>query len=230
MLASGKILLLVLTLTPQMGLAACGSGEAAQTPAPQTPDSPVETPDGGGAVEQGWVTPGTETDRGFVLDNVLHSETEGDIHFSLYVPDNYDGSRPYAVFCTLPGYEGLYFREVGANLQEDFGFEAQNYVSDMLVVAPQLSDWGETSADQTIALVEYILSHYNIDPDEVVEIVKTLKERALVVCGQQAPQSTPAAETEFPAPESETPAAETTPAPAAICWSSPPWSPTPPAL
>ena len=37
----------------------------------------------------------------------------------------------------------------------------------MIVVAPQLSDWGDTSADQTIALVEYFLTHYNIDPDQV---------------------------------------------------------------
>ena len=33
----------------------------------------------------------------------------------------------------------------------------------MIVIAPQLEDWGETSANQTIALVEYFLSHYNID-------------------------------------------------------------------
>ena len=111
---------------------------------------------------------GTEEYRGFVLDNVLHSETEGDIHYNLYVPDSYDGSEPYAVFFTLPGYEGLYFQGVGQNLySEEFGFLAQNYNLEMIVVAPQLSDWGETSARQTIALVEYFLSHYNIDPDQV---------------------------------------------------------------
>ena len=37
----------------------------------------------------------------------------------------------------------------------------------MIVVAPQLSDWGETSANQTIALVEYFLKHYNIYPSKV---------------------------------------------------------------
>ncbi len=112
------------------------------------------------------VTPGQETDRGFLLDNVLHSE-EGDIHYNLYVPDSYDGSRPYAVFFTLPGYEGLYFQGVGANLQEAFAFEAQNYRRDMIIVAPQLSDWGDTSARQTIALVEYMLEAYSIDPEQV---------------------------------------------------------------
>ena len=132
--------------------------------------SPQESADNGDSEQQAadLVTEGTEEYRGFTLDNVLHSETEGDIHFNLYVPDSYDGSRPYAVFFTLPGYEGLYFQGVGENLRsEEFGFEAQNYNSEMIVVAPQLSDWGETSARQTIALVEYFLENYNIDPGRV---------------------------------------------------------------
>lgn len=37
----------------------------------------------------------------------------------------------------------------------------------MIIVAPQLSDWGETSANQTIALVEYFLDAYNIDRTKV---------------------------------------------------------------
>lgn len=68
---------------------------------------------------------------------------------------------------TLAGYEGLYFQGVGANLAEDFGFEAQSYNERMLVLVPQLNDWGETSARQTIALVEYFMSAYNIDPARV---------------------------------------------------------------
>lgn len=114
------------------------------------------------------VTGGTEEYRGFTLDHVLHSEENGDIHYNLYVPDSYDGSEPYALFFTLPGYEGLYFHGVGENLyREDFGFTAREYNSEMIIVAPQLSDWGETSADQTIALAEYFLANYNIDPDQV---------------------------------------------------------------
>ncbi len=115
-----------------------------------------------------YVTEGTEEYRGFTLDNVLHSQAEGDIHYNLYIPDSYDGEEPCAIFFTLPGYEGLYFQGVGENLySENFGFEAQNYDPDMIIVASQLSDWGETSADQTIALVEYFLENYNIDPDRV---------------------------------------------------------------
>lgn len=102
--------------------------------------------------------------RGFELDDVLHSEAEGDIHFSLWVPEEYDGSKPYALFVTLPGWEGLYFQGVGTNLEyEDFGVVANDYVPDMIVVAPQLSDWGETSARQTLALTHFMIETYNID-------------------------------------------------------------------
>ncbi len=111
---------------------------------------------------------GTETYRGFVIDNVYHSPNDGDIHYNVYVPDSYDGSRPYALFFTLPGYEGLYFQGVARNLEaEAFGFEAQKYNEEMIVVAPQLSDWRETSANQTIALLEYFLDAYNIDREKV---------------------------------------------------------------
>ena len=44
---------------------------------------------------------------------------------------------------------------------------SQEYDPEMIIVAPQLSDWGETSADQTIALVEYFLENYNIDEERV---------------------------------------------------------------
>ena len=136
--------------------------EAAAEPATQPePETPEQT-------EYGTVTPGTEEYRGFVIDNVLHSPGDGDIHYNVYIPDSYDGSIPYALYVTLPGYEGLYFQGVASNIRsEAFGFEAQKYNSEMIILAPQLSDWGETSANQTIALTEYFLNTYNIDPAKV---------------------------------------------------------------
>ncbi len=114
------------------------------------------------------VTEGTEVYRDFVIDNVYHSTDAGDIHYNVYIPESYDGSRPYALYFTLPGYEGLYFQGAGVNIQsEEFGFEAQKYNPEMIVVAPQLNDWRETSADQTICLVEYFLQQYNIDKSKV---------------------------------------------------------------
>ena len=53
----------------------------------------------------------------FIVDNVLHSDSQGDIHFSSYIPKSYDGSEPYALFITLPGWEGLYFQGVSEKIQ-----------------------------------------------------------------------------------------------------------------
>ena len=163
-----QILTLFLTLTMELSLASCGA-EGTVQPAPETLEPPAQVQETPGPAPEPEleVTQGTETYRGFQMDNVLHAP-EGDIHYHIYIPDSYDGSEAYALFLTLPGYEGLYFQGMGQNLySENFAFEALNYNDKMIVVAPQLSDWGETSAEQTIALTEYLLDAYNIDPDRV---------------------------------------------------------------
>ena len=37
----------------------------------------------------------------------------------------------------------------------------------MIIISPQLDDWGEESANDTIALVEYFLNNVNIDESKV---------------------------------------------------------------
>lgn len=114
------------------------------------------------------VTARTGKYREFLIDNVLHSKNNGDIHYNVYFPDSYNGKKKHALFITLPGYQGLYFQGVAENIKtEDFAFEAMKYNKEMVILAPQLNDWQETSADQTIALVEYFLSHYKINPSKV---------------------------------------------------------------
>lgn len=110
---------------------------------------------------------GTTEERGFIIDNVYHSESQGDIHYASYFPDGFDENKNYAIYFALPGWEGLYFQGIGANMGEPYPYEAQNYVSDMIIISPQLDDWGEESADDTIALVEYFLNNYNIDKSRV---------------------------------------------------------------
>lgn len=111
---------------------------------------------------------GDETYRGFVLDCILHSPSTGDIHYSIHIPNSYDPSRPAPLFITLPGYQGLYFQGAGQNLYtEEFAFTAMEYDEDMIIVAPQLNDWGDTSAEQTIALIEALMSEYSIDSDRI---------------------------------------------------------------
>ena len=61
---------------------------------------------------------GSREDRGFIVDNVLHSEEQGDIHFSSYFPNNYEENKEYSIYFALPGWEGLYFQGVGTNLGE----------------------------------------------------------------------------------------------------------------
>lgn len=133
------------------------SSEISEISSFDIPNKPLE-------IDEKFLTKGTETYREFSVDNVYHSPNDGDIHFNLYVPESYDESRPYALFVTLPGYGGLYFQGVAQNLKtEEFGFEAQKYNSEMIIAAPQLSDWREISANQTIALTEFLLENYNID-------------------------------------------------------------------
>ena len=166
-----KFLSILLAAAMELGLSACGSAQAIpQAPENSEPPAQVkETPEVPDALpaEELAVTEGTEVYRGFLMDNVLHAP-EGDIHYHIYIPDSYDGSEAYALFLTLPGYEGLYFQGVGENLySERFAFEALNYNDRMIVAAPQLSDWGDTSAEQAIALTEYLLGRYNIDRERV---------------------------------------------------------------
>lgn len=147
-----KLIAGILCSATLAGLPGCGAQSAPPSEESSAPPSAI--------------TVGTETQRGFINDNVYHSEL-GDIHYSSYIPDSYDGSESYALFITLPGWEGLYFQGVGANMVEDFGPEAIKYNEKMIVLSPQLDDWGETSANHAIALTEYFLEHYNIDPDRV---------------------------------------------------------------
>lgn len=100
----------------------------------------------------------------FQIDNVYNSSEYGEIHYSVYIPDDYDSNKSYPMYITLPGYEGLYFQGVGVNLEyEDFASEAKKINNQMIIVAPQLNDWGEVSANQTIALIEYFKENYNIN-------------------------------------------------------------------
>lgn len=135
-----------------------------ETQTVSAPASDTET----GPLPQYTVTPGTETYRGFVVDNVLHAGDLGDIHYSLLVPESYDATYPAALFVTLPGEPGLYYQGAGENLRvEEFAFTAQDYDENMIIAAVQPNDWEQTSADQVIALTEHLLAAYDIDSTRV---------------------------------------------------------------
>ena len=152
--------------------ASVGESEGAVQPVPEPEASQDESAAPAGpqseseAVEQGLLTLDDATDRGFTVDNVYHSPDEGDIHFSLYLPDNY-GNGTHALYIALPGYEGLYFQGPGENLHEEFPFAAQRYDRDMIIASPQLDDWDDPSARQAVALTRFLMSIYPIDASRV---------------------------------------------------------------
>ena len=108
-----------------------------------------------------------ENDITFQMDQVFVSDSEGTIHYNLYVPESYDGTVPYALYMALPGWGGLYFQGVGSDLREPFPYAGPMYNAQMIVVSPQLNDWGVTSARQTIVLTEHLMDTYAIDPGRV---------------------------------------------------------------
>ena len=74
-----------------------------------------------GGVEGQQIThsPGLVRQQGFLMDNVLTTE-DGVFHYNLYVPESYDGTRPYALHMALPGWEGLYFQGLGEDLRWEY--------------------------------------------------------------------------------------------------------------
>lgn len=69
----------------------------------------------------------------FQIDLVLHADNR-DIHYSAYIPDNINQDTAIPLYITLPGYEGLYFQGVGANLQyEDFALVAKEINPNMII-------------------------------------------------------------------------------------------------
>lgn len=104
----------------------------------------------------------------FIRGNVLES-AEGEIHYSYWLPDGYDGETEYPLMMTLPGYGGMWFGEdsEGTNLRER-GVSVWTEIDEpMIVVSPQVTDWHDTSARQTIELTEYFLENFAVDRTRV---------------------------------------------------------------
>ena len=100
-----KVIQKAAALCTTAALALCQAGCAAGAEGPGAAGSALP-PNSLAAQAQNYtlppdITPGTETQRGFLNDNVLHSE-EGDIHYSSYIPADYDGSPPYALSSPCP--------------------------------------------------------------------------------------------------------------------------------
>lgn len=101
---------------------------------------------------------------GIIAEQILNGN-DGEIHYSYYLPKDYDQSKTYPLMMTMPGYDMMWFGEdsSGSNLEWK-GFRAWTELSeDLIVVSAQLTDWHETSARQAIELTEYFIENFSVD-------------------------------------------------------------------
>ena len=163
----------VLALLMTAALTGCGApaaepGAAAASPAAEAaPD--VETPsepsgEGAGSVSEAP----TPVQTGLIAEQIL-SGADGDIHYSYYLPESYDGSREYPLMVVMPGYDMMWFGESSSGRNINWsGFTAWTKLdTEMIVVSAQLTDWHETSARQAIELTEYFLGNFAVDTSRV---------------------------------------------------------------
>lgn len=105
---------------------------------------------------------------GIIAEQILNGN-DGEIHYSYYLPEDYNQRKTYPLVVTMPGYDMMWFGEdsSGSNLNWK-GFRVWTELpEDMIVVSAQLTDWHETSARQAIELTEYFIQNFSIDKSRV---------------------------------------------------------------
>ncbi len=106
-----------------------------------------------------------------MLNNVL-SGAEGDIHYTYYLPKDYDESKSYPMLVTLPGWsERFYTIETTPLTENEYALKNAEAWTDaagnIIVVSPSLTDWGDRSARQTIELTEYFINNFAVDRERI---------------------------------------------------------------
>ena len=140
------LLCCALILTSLAGCAASDSSTQSQTPEfSELPETVEPASDGESTVSSGEVEPAMET--GVIPEQILEGET-GTIHYSYYLPENYDPQVEYPLMIVMPGYDMMWFGEEssGSNLNWDGFLCWTRRPEEMIVVSAQLTDWHETSA------------------------------------------------------------------------------------
>ena len=109
-----------------------------------------------------------DVQKGIIPEQILDGKT-GEIHYSYYLPEDYNENREYPLMMVMPGYDMMWFGEEssGSNLNWA-GFRCWTELPEnMIVVSAQLTDWHETSAKQAIELTEYFLENFSVDKNRV---------------------------------------------------------------
>ena len=156
---------LVLLIVSALCMTACGnpSDEDSQEALQMQQSDSETTPE---TVTQQPEAANMET--GVIAEQIL-SGNEGDIHYSYYLPENYDENKAYPLMMTMPGYDRMWFGEdsSGSNLEWS-GFRVWTELPEnMIVVSAQLTDWHETSARQAVELTEYFIQKFSVDKSRV---------------------------------------------------------------
>ena len=112
----------------------------------------------------------TAADRktGIIAKQIL-SGNEGEIHYSYYLPENYNENKTYPLMMVMPGYDMMWFGEESSGSNLDWrGFRVWTELpEDMIVVSAQLTDWHEKSARQAVELTEYFIRNFSVDQSRV---------------------------------------------------------------
>ena len=119
-------------------------------------------------VSENQNTDSPEVRTGIIAEQILNG-TDGEIHYSYYLPENYESGKSYPLVMTMPGYDRMWFEEnsSGSNLDWN-GFLAWTELDEeMIVVSAQLTDWGEKSARQAIELTEYFIANFSVNTDRI---------------------------------------------------------------
>lgn len=105
---------------------------------------------------------------GLIREQILNG-TEGEIHYSYYLPEGYDGKRKYPMMVTMPGYDRMWFGEDSSGNNIDWnGFRVWTELDeDMIVISAQLTDWHEKSARQANELAQYFVDNFAVDTDRI---------------------------------------------------------------
>lgn len=105
---------------------------------------------------------------GLIREQILNG-AEGDIHYSYYLPEGYDGKRKYPMMVTMPGYDRMWFGEDTSGSNVDWnGFRAWTELDEeMIVISAQLTDWHEKSAWQANELAQYFVDNFAVDTDRI---------------------------------------------------------------
>ncbi|MDE6763255.1 MAG: prolyl oligopeptidase family serine peptidase [Oscillospiraceae bacterium] len=105
---------------------------------------------------------------GVIAEQILDGD-DGEIHYSYYLPDNYDSGKSYPLVMTMPGYDRMWFGEQssGSNLNWNGFLSWTKLDEEMIVASAQLTDWGEKSARQAIELTEYFTENFSVNTDRI---------------------------------------------------------------